>query len=200
MQKKILLDGQKFQITITRLCYQLIENHDDFSNSVIIGIQPRGILLAKRIKGELGKILAEVNIQYGNLDVTFFRDDFRRKKSIHLPNSTRIDFTIEDKRVILIDDVLWTGRTIRAALDAILVFGRPQTVELLTLIDRRYSRHLPIKANYVGIHVDTINSQKVIVHWQETDSTDQVILLSEKSDSKITSTHFSNRIPQQPTD
>lgn len=200
MQKKILLDGQKFQITITRLCYQLIENHDDFSNSVIIGIQPRGILLAKRIKGELGKILAEVNIQYGNLDVTFFRDDFRRKKSIHLPNSTRIDFTIEDKRVILIDDVLWTGRTIRAALDAILVFGRPQTVELLTLIDRRYSRHLPIKANYVGIHVDTINSQKVIVHWQETDSTDQVILLSEKSDSKITSTHFRNRIPQQPTD
>ncbi len=200
MQKKILLDGQKFQITITRLCYQLIENHDDFSNSVIIGIQPRGILLAKRIKGELGKILAEVNIQYGNLDVTFFRDDFRRKKSIHLPNSTKIDFTIEDKRVILIDDVLWTGRTIRAALDAILVFGRPQTVELLTLIDRRYSRHLPIKANYVGIHVDTINSQKVIVHWQETDSTDQVILLSEKSDSKITSTHFHNRIPQQPTD
>lgn len=200
MQKKILLDGQKFQITITRLCYQLIENHDDFSNSVIIGIQPRGILLAKRIKGELGKILAEVNIQYGNLDVTFFRDDFRRKKSIHLPNSTKIDFTIEDKRVILIDDVLWTGRTIRAALDAILVFGRPQTVELLTLIDRRYSRHLPIKANYVGIHVDTINSQKVIVHWQETDSTDQVILLSEKSDSKITPTHFRNRIPQQPTD
>lgn len=200
MQKLILLDGQKFQITITRLCHQLIENHSDFSNSVIIGIQPRGIFLAKRIQGELGRILSQVDIQHGNLDITFFRDDFRRKEGIHLPNSTEINFIIEGKKVVLVDDVLWTGRTIRAALDAILVFGRPQTVELLTLVDRRYSRHLPIKADYIGIQVDTIHSQKVIVHWQETDFEDQVILLSEDSDSKTTPTHFPNKTPQNLTD
>lgn len=200
VQKLILLDGQKFQITITRLCYQLIENHGDFTNSVIIGIQPRGVFLAKRIQGELGQILPQVDIQHGNLDITFFRDDFRRKEGIHLPNSTEINFIIEGKKVILVDDVLWTGRTIRAALDAILVFGRPQTVELLTLVDRRYSRHLPIKADYIGIQVDTIHSQKVIVHWQETDFEDQVILLSEDSDSKTTPTHFPNKTPQNLTD
>lgn len=204
MQKLIFLDGQKFQITITRLCRQLIENHGDFSNSVIIGIQPRGIFLAKRIQGELGRILPQIDIQHGNLDITFFRDDFcrkvRRKEGIHLPNSTEINFIIEGKKVILVDDVLWTGRTIRAALDAILVFGRPQTVELLTLVDRRYSRHLPIKADYIGIQVDTIHSQKVIVHWQETDSEDQVVLLSEDSDSKTTPTHFPNKTPQNLAD
>lgn len=200
MLKLILLDGQKFQITITRLCHQLIENHSDFSNSVIIGIQPRGIFLAKRIQGELGRILSQADIQHGNLDITFFRDDFRRKEGIHLPNSTEINFIIEGKKVILVDDVLWTGRTIRAALDAILVFGRPQTVELLTLVDRRYSRHLPIKADYIGIQVDTIHSQKVIVHWQETDLEDQVILLSEDSDFKTTPTHFPNKTPQNLTD
>jgi pyrimidine operon attenuation protein/uracil phosphoribosyltransferase len=99
---------------------------------------------------------------------------------MHLPSNTHIDFLIENKKVILIDDVLWTGRTIRAALDAILVFGRPQNVELLTLVDRRYARHLPIKADYVGIQVDTIYSQKVIVRWKEADTEDQVILLSEE--------------------
>jgi pyrimidine operon attenuation protein/uracil phosphoribosyltransferase len=174
----------------------LIENHDDFSNSVIIGIQPRGVFLAQRIQKELANILSHTDIQHGNLDITFFRDDFRRKGGIHLPNSTQIDFIIEGKKVILIDDVLWTGRTIRAALDAILVFGRPQTVELLTLVDRRYSRHLPIKADYVGIHVDTIHSQKVIVHWQETDLMDQVVLLSEESNPETQPTNFQNRTPQ----
>ena len=178
----------------------MIENHGDFTNSVIIGIQPRGVFLAKRIQGELGQILPQVDIQHGNLDITFFRDDFRRKEGIHLPNSTEINFIIEGKKVILVDDVLWTGRTIRAALDAILVFGRPQTVELLTLVDRRYSRHLPIKADYIGIQVDTIHSQKVIVHWQETDFEDQIILLSEDSDSKTTPTQFPNKTPQNLTD
>lgn len=179
MQNLTLLDGQKFQITIQRLCHQLIENHDLFTNSVIIGIQPRGIFLAKRILDELNKKLPGCNIQLGNLDITFFRDDFRRKEGL-IPSSTQIDFIIEGKNVILVDDVLWTGRTIRAALDALLAFGRPAKVELLTLIDRRYSRHLPIEADYIGIKVDTIDSQKVIVSWKETDGEDKVILLSEK--------------------
>ncbi len=179
MQNLTLLDGQKFQITIQRLCHQLIENHDLFTNSVIIGIQPRGIFLAKRILDELHKKLPDTIIQSGNLDITFFRDDFRRKEGL-IPSSTQMDFIIEGKKVIIVDDVLWTGRTIRAALDALLAFGRPAKVELLTLVDRRYSRHLPIEADYIGIKVDTIDSQKVIVSWKETDLEDKVILLSEK--------------------
>lgn len=180
MQNLTLLDGQKFQITIQRLCHQLIENHDLFANSVIIGIQPRGIFLANRIIEELKKTLPRITIESGNLDITFFRDDFRRKEGLLIPSSTEIDFIIEGKRVILVDDVLWTGRTIRAAMDALQAFGRAEKVELLTLVDRRFSRHLPIEADYIGIKVDTIDSQKVIVSWKETDQEDKVILLSEK--------------------
>ncbi len=180
MQNLILLDGQKFQITIQRLCHQLIENHDLFENSVIIGIQPRGIFLARRIVDELKSELPEANILIGNLDITFFRDDFRRADGLAMPSSTEIDFIVEGRNVILVDDVLWTGRTIRAAMDALQAFGRPARVELLTLVDRRFSRHLPIEADYIGIKVDTIDSQKVIVNWKETDKEDQVILLSEK--------------------
>jgi pyrimidine operon attenuation protein/uracil phosphoribosyltransferase len=180
MQELTLLDGQKFQITIQRLCRQLIENHNDFSNSVIIGIQPRGIYLAKRIAEELKNILPESHIHQGDLDITFFRDDFRHRDSPILPNQTKIDFIVEDKQVILIDDVLWTGRTIRAGLDAMLAFGRPKKVELLVLVDRRYSRHLPIEPDYIGIRVDSIASQKVVVNWNETEGNDKVILLSEK--------------------
>jgi pyrimidine operon attenuation protein/uracil phosphoribosyltransferase len=178
MQNPTLLDGQKFQITIQRLCRQLIENHDDFSNSVLIGIQPRGIYLAKRVAEELRKILPGKTIQQGDLDITFYRDDFRRREQL-MPNQTKIDFIIENKKVIMMDDVLWTGRTIRAAMDAMLAFGRPEKIELLTLVDRRYSRHLPVSADYVGIEVDSIASQKVVVSWKETDGEDKVILLSE---------------------
>lgn len=179
MRNLTLLDGQKFQITIQRLCRQLIENHNDFSNSVIIGIQPRGIYLAKRIAEELRQILPSGIIHQGDLDITFFRDDFRRRESPLLPNQTKIDFIIEDKKVILIDDVLWTGRTIRAGLDAMLAFGRPQKVELLVLVDRRYSRDLPIEPDYIGMRVDSIASQKVAVSWKESDGEDKVILISE---------------------
>ncbi len=179
MLNPVLLDGQKFQITIQRLCRQLIENHNDFSNSVIIGIQPRGIYLAKRIAEELRKILPDKTIQQGDLDITFFRDDFRRPGSPLVPNQTRIDFIVEGKKVILMDDVLWTGRTIRAAMDAMLAFGRPEKVELLVLVDRRYSRHLPVAADYIGIEVDSIASQKVVVSWKETDSEDMIVLLSD---------------------
>jgi len=178
MQNPTLLDGQKFQITIQRLCRQLIENHDDFSNSVLIGIQPRGIYLAKRVAEELRKILPGKTIQQGDMDITFYRDDFRRRDQL-VPNQTKIDFIIEGKKVIMMDDVLWTGRTIRSAMDAMLDFGRPAKVELLVLVDRRYSRHLPVAADYVGIEVDSIASQKVVVSWKETDGEDKVVLLSD---------------------
>lgn len=175
MQPKILLEKTKFDITIKRLCHQLIEVHNDFSNTVIIGLQPRGTLLAKRIQKELQQILKTKKIFCGELDVTFYRDDFRKKELI--PNRTNIDFIIEDKYVVLIDDVLYTGRTIRAGLDAMLAFGRPKDVELLVLVDRRLSRHVPIQAKYVGITIDSISSQNVKVEWKESDKVDKVTLL-----------------------
>ncbi|MEQ7800217.1 bifunctional pyr operon transcriptional regulator/uracil phosphoribosyltransferase PyrR [Pedobacter sp. ASV1-7] len=181
MQKRTLLDGQKFQITIKRLCQQLIENHNDFSNAVLIGIQPRGSYFADRVKHELSQVLNNSTIQKGNLDITFFRDDFRRKDGIVSANSNTIDFIIEGKNVILIDDVLWTGRTIRAALDALQAYGRPAKVELMVLIDRRFSRHVPIEPDYIGQQVDTLDSQQVRVSWKETEGEDKVILISESN-------------------
>lgn len=175
MQPKVILEGKQFEVTILRLCHQLIENHNDFSKSVIIGLQPRGIYLANRIATELRKILKNKKIQCGNLDITFYRDDFRKKELI--PNTTNIDFTIEDKNVIMIDDVLFTGRTIRAGLDAMLAFGRPKDVELLVLVDRRFSRNVPIQAKYTGIVIDSIDSQNVKVEWKESDKKDKVSLI-----------------------
>jgi pyrimidine operon attenuation protein/uracil phosphoribosyltransferase len=163
------------------LCWQLIENHGDFSSSVIIGIQPRGVYLAARMHKILSQILSRNKVPYGELDVTFYRDDFRSHEGPLVPSSTNIDFIIENKKVILIDDVLYTGRTIRAALDALLAFGRPAKVELLCLIDRRYSRDLPIEANYVGKSVDTITSEKVKVEWQEEGAENKVWLVTKNS-------------------
>jgi pyrimidine operon attenuation protein/uracil phosphoribosyltransferase len=181
MQKRTLLDGQKFQITIKRLCHQLIENHTDFSNTVLIGIQPRGSYFADRVRQELSEIIKTSAIKKGNLDITFFRDDFRRKDGLVSPNSNTIDFIIEGANVVLIDDVLWTGRTIRSALDALQAFGRPAKVELMVLIDRRFSRHVPIEADYTGQQVDSLDSQMVKVSWKETEGEDKVILLSERN-------------------
>jgi len=175
MQRRLLLDDTQFGITISRLCHQLIENHDDFSNTVIIGLQPRGVFVARRIREELQHLFPGKKIMCGVLDVTFHRDDFRRREIV-IPSATKIDFIIEDKNVILVDDVLYTGRTIRAGMDAMIDYGRPKKVELLVLVDRRYSRHLPIAPDYIGISVDTITSEKVIVNWKETDGKDEIML------------------------
>lgn len=175
MQTRLLLNSNNFEITLNRLCHQLIENHDRFENSVIIGLQPRGIFVAQRIQKILEKTLPGAKIHCGFLDITFHRDDYRRREVV-LPNSTKIDFIIENKKVILMDDVLFTGRTIRAGMDAMLAFGRPEKVELLVLVDRRYNRHLPIAPDYTGITVDTITTQKVKVQWNETDGNDAVLL------------------------
>ncbi len=180
MKQSILLDGPKFQITIRRLCQQLIENHGDFNNAVLIGIQPRGTFLAQRVAKELREMTGQ-EVETGILDITFYRDDFRMKgTSPILANSTQIDFIVEDKVVILIDDVLWTGRTIRSAMDAIQAFGRSQKIELLVLVDRRFSRQIPIQPDYIGIQVDSIDSQKVIVSWKEVDDEDSIVLITEK--------------------
>lgn len=179
MSQKLLLSAKEIDIILHRLACQLIEDHTDFKNTVLIGIQPRGTFLADRIK----KILVEdyhlTDIKLGYLDITFYRDDFRRGEKQLEANKTFIDFIIEDKRVVFIDDVLFTGRSIRAALTAIQSFGRPEVVELLTLIDRRFSRHLPIQPNYRGRQVDVINQEKVKVHWTENEGEDAVYLIGD---------------------
>ena len=177
IQSRLILSHTHFEITLMRLCHQLIENHEDFSDSVILGLQPRGILLAKRIHQYLSAILPEVKIPYGDLDTTFFRDDFRRREPL-LAASTNVDFIIENKKVILIDDVLFTGRSVRAGLDALLVFGRPAKVELLVLVDRKYTRELPIAPDYVGIKIDSVDSERVKVNWKQLDGADEVMLLT----------------------
>jgi pyrimidine operon attenuation protein/uracil phosphoribosyltransferase len=178
MSQKVLLSAKEIHIILHRLACQLLENHLDFKNTVLIGLQPRGSFLAQR----LAKILKEEykvrSIQLGLLDITFYRDDFRRGDKPLEASTTSIDFIVEGKNVVLIDDVLYTGRSIRAALTAIQSFGRPQEIELLTLIDRRFSRHLPIQPNYRGRQVDAINNEKVQVMWEENDGKDVVYLVN----------------------
>ena len=172
---KIILNEQQLAITIQRLANQLLENHLDLQNTVLIGIQPRGIYFSDRIVRQLASEVKPDAIRYGKLDITFYRDDVRT--GLHELNQTDIPFSIENKEVVLIDDVLWTGRTIRAALDALLDFGRPAKVELCVLVDRRFSRQLPIQADYVGRPIDSIITQKVKVYWNEKDGKDEVALL-----------------------
>ncbi|GAB3333521.1 bifunctional pyr operon transcriptional regulator/uracil phosphoribosyltransferase PyrR [Marivirga atlantica] len=166
MDKRLILDSELLRITIFRLVEELIENHGDFTDTVLIGMQPRGIYLADRLHKRLEERL-ESSIPLGYLDVTFYRDDFRRRDSPIEANATDIPFLIEDKKVILIDDVLFTGRTTRAALDAMIAFGRPRLVELLTFIDRKYTRDLPIQPDYVGKRVNTLKTQRVLVEWTD---------------------------------
>lgn len=177
--KKEILNKKAFEISISRLSRELIENHNVFDQSVIIGVQPRGVFLANRLQVELQKLLKK-DILAGAIDTTFYRDDFRRKEKPLLPSVTNLDFSIEDKRVILVDDVLFTGRTIRAAMDALLAYGRPSSIDLLVLIDRRFSRSLPIQADHVGLYVDTLSTEKVEVIWDESENFEQVVLI--KSD------------------
>ena len=162
---KSILNREQLNITIHRLCHQLMENHTDFSNTVIIGLQPRGVLLAERLQQCLNEIHPEFQVGLGSLDITFYRDDFRRREDPLVPSSTQLNVSLEDKKVVLVDDVLYTGRTVRAALDAMLDFGRPSSVELLVLIDRRLSRHVPIQPDYVGHTVDVVAEERVTVEW-----------------------------------
>ena len=172
---KSILTEQQVALSIKRLAHQILENHLHLENAVLIGIQPRGIYVSDRIVNELKNIHTISKIDYGKLDITFYRDDVR--KELKIANQTDIPFSIENKNVVIIDDVLWTGRTTRAALDALLDFGRPAKVELCVLIDRRFSRELPITADYVGRTIDTFPSQKVKVYWKEKDERDEVVLV-----------------------
>ena len=172
-----ILNQKDIQITIERLCQQLIEHHGDFKNTVIVGVQPRGTFLSNRIIAKLKQLLNTTNLESGSLDISFYRDDLRRRDEPIVPEVMDMNLSLEGKNVVLIDDVLFTGRSIRSAIDALMAFGRPKSVELLILIDRRFSRDLPIQPNYVGRTVDAIDSERVIVEWKEDVGKDRVLMV-----------------------
>ena len=177
IKERELLNKIEIEITIERLCQQLIENHNDFSNTVIVGVQPRGTYLSKRIISKLQSLISATIIQNGNIDISFYRDDLMRRDEPIVPEIMDMNLSVEGKNVVLIDDVLFTGRSIRSAIDALMAFGRPKSVELLTLIDRRFSRHLPIQPNYVGRTIDAIDSERVIVEWEEISGKDRILMV-----------------------
>ena len=163
--KSRLFNRERLEITIDRLCHQLIENHKNFNNSVLIGLQPRGIFFFFIIKRKIN-LLLEKEIESGILDTTFYRDDFRSNE-IPQAKETLIPFLVDDKKVVIIDDVLFTGRTVRSAMDGIMNFGRPKKIELLVLVDRKYSRDIPIEPTYCGIKINTITSDRIEVNLVE---------------------------------
>ena len=176
MPKKVLLDSKKIDIILNRLVCQLVENHKDFDNTVLIGLQPRGAFLIDKILEIFNNEYPAIDIKSGILDFTFFRDDFRRTEKTLSASSTKINFSVENKNVVLIDDVLFTGRSIKAAMSSMDSYGRPNSIELLVLIDRRYKREIPIEANYCGAKIDTFKGDRVNVVWGE-NSKDNIIYI-----------------------
>jgi pyrimidine operon attenuation protein/uracil phosphoribosyltransferase len=180
MQKRLVLDQQQIAIILRRFCHQLIENHDTFENTVLLGLQPRGPIVLDKIITLL-KDISGYDVPFGYLDATFHRDDFRRRDFPLKANETKIDFLIEGKKVVLIDDVLYKGRSVRAALDAMIAFGRPQKVELMILVDRKFTRDYPIMPDYCGVKVNTLESQYVSVEWAENGFENDAIWITEKA-------------------
>ena len=180
---KVILEGKRLHITLRRLCEELIENYNDFQDACIIGLQPRGVELSDRLVNDLRGKIKPAAIEYGKLDITFYRDDFRIREKPLSASPTEIEFLVEGKRVLLIDDVLYTGRSVQAALTALQHYGRPDSVELLTLVDRRFNRHLPIKANYTGITVDSLDDAYVRVNWGESFTGHKILMFPKKNDS-----------------
>ena len=177
IEQRQILNQHDIELTIERLCQQLIEHHGDFKNTVIIGVQPRGTFLSNRIIVKLQSLIPNATIESGNIDISFYRDDLMRREEPIVPEVMDMNLSVEGKNVVLIDDVLFTGRSIRSAIDALMAFGRPKSVELLTLNDRRFSRHLPIQPNYVGRTIDAIESERVIVEWKEVKGKDRILMV-----------------------
>lgn len=181
---RVILDQDRFGLTIDRLCHQLIEEFDQFEDACIVGVQPRGVWLSDRIYKRLKAILDVPEILYGKLDITFYRDDFRIRAKPLRASVTEMEFLVEDLHVILVDDVLYTGRTIQAALTALNHYGRPKSVKLLALVDRRFNRHLPIQSDYTGITIDALDEAYVKVEWAESNGEDSVVLFADKKEAE----------------
>ena len=177
---KVILENKRFGLTIERLCHQLKESYPLLDNVCFIGIQESGVILAERIISMLPRLFPKQKVTSGKLDISFYRDDFRRRDTPIKISSTEMDFLVEGKDVVLIDDVLFSGRTVHAAMSALQDFGRPRRLEFLTLVDRRFNRHFPIKADYAGIVIDALDEAYVKVEWEHIDGKDQVLLFSAK--------------------
>jgi len=180
---RIILSEQKLNLVLDRLSHQLIEYHGDFKDTCLIGIQPRGKPLSDRLIERLKTIGHFKNLQYGLLDVTFHRDDFRTRQGPLKASEMKMDFIVDNKKVVLIDDVLYTGRTIQAAISALQHFGRAEKIELLVLVDRRFNRDLPIQSDYAGMAVDALDQAYVKVEWQE-GAGGKVKIYANKEDAK----------------
>jgi len=175
---RVILNKERFALTIDRLCHQLIEKYDAFENTCLIGIQEGGVPLSERIHARLKEILDIPTIQYGKLDITFYRDDFRIREKPLKPSKTDLLFSLDDQNVVLMDDVVYTGRTIHAAMTALNDFGRPRQVELVAMVDRRFNRHLPIQSNYIGLTMDALDQAYVKVEWAEKEGEDKILMFS----------------------
>lgn len=164
---RAILEKGQFNLTMKRLAHEVVENYPDWDQACIIGIQESGVQLAAALADEVSKITRRKGIPTGKLDITFYRDDFRMREEPLKPSTTELDFLLEGRKVLLVDDVLYTGRTVQAAMSAMQDFGRPAQVELLTLVDRRFWRHMPIQADYAGLVVDALDEAYVRVEWSE---------------------------------
>jgi len=177
-RSKQILSPERFKITLRRLASEVAENYVGKEPILIIGIQEKGVILAERLIEIIQAEDPKKKIKLGKLDITFYRDDFRMRQAPLTANATQINFDIESKKILLIDDVLYTGRTIHAAISALQDFGRVEKVELLTMVDRRFNRHLPIKSDYTGLEVDALNQAYVRVQWEHLDGEDKILIFS----------------------
>ena len=177
---RIISEGSQFDLTLERLCYQLIEDYDDFQDTCIIGIQTGGVQLSERLIERLHEIGDSHKILSGKLDITFYRDDFRTSHKPLAANINDMPFIIENKKVILVDDVSYTGRSVQAALAALKDYGRPKSIKLLVLVDRRFNRQLPIRPDYIGISIDALDEAYVRVEWADTEGEDKILIFPRK--------------------
>ena len=188
---RVISEKEKFDLTIERLCYHLIEDYDTFEDTCIVGIQTGGVQLAARLLQKLGEILprqsvvkppasSRGNIPFGKLDITFYRDDFRTSKKPLAANVNDMPFVIENQRIILVDDVLYTGRSVQAAMTALNHYGRPKSIKLLVLVERRFNREIPVRPDYIGLSMDSLDDAYVSVEWADTEGEDRILIYPKK--------------------
>ena len=177
MKEKTILSSKDLERKTTRIVHEILEDNSDIKDIAIIGIKTRGEYLGRRIVDKLNSI-EKKEIPFGTLDITLYRDDLRNNLLLPELKETDIPFNVENKTIILVDDVLFTGRTIRAAIDAVMDFGRPANIKLAVLVDRGL-RELPIQADYIGLSIETASSQKIKVFLKEKDKKDKVVLLKD---------------------
>lgn len=175
MSTKVIMDSETIARAVSRIAHEILERNKGARELRIVGIRTRGIHIARRIADKI-KELEGITPPLGTLDITLYRDDLRRRSDVPKVQKTEIPFSVEDKNVILVDDVLYTGRTTRAAIDAIMDYGRPVSIQHVVLVDRGH-RELPIQADYIGIKVTTLRNENVDVHLKETDGVDEVVVV-----------------------